>query len=126
MSEHDSDQPVTFTWATPDGKSYEVEAAYDVDTWTGREMRAVDRMCDGAWSKMGASAKAGIIYALSVARVVPGATIEVVDDQMTVGRIREINRQINERDAARRKAEPDTADVEDMAALSPTSAGSEA
>lgn len=125
MSESSTEAPVTFTWRTPDGKSYEVEAAYDVDSWTGREMRAVDRMCDGAWSKMGASASAGIIYALSVARVVPGATIEVVDDQMTVGRIRGINRQIDERDAVRRKADADT-DVEAVAELSPTSAGSEA
>lgn len=130
MTEHD--EPDTFTWTAPDGTAYEVPVANDVDSWTGREMRSIERLAGGPWSDLGPVGKRGLIYTLSVARVVPGATIETIDGQMTVGRILSITEQIKARDEARIDAQA-AAEAEAAAAvpagddvLSPTSAGSEA
>lgn len=116
-----SEKKATFTWHGPDGKQYDVEPLYAVDEWTGREMRAVDRMSRGDYAGLGPTSKAGIIYALSAARAVPGLTIEAADEQLTVGRIRAIDTELNARYAeieAAKAAEPEAEGV-----LSPTRPG---
>lgn len=122
MSEHDG-QTVTFTWRTPSGETYEVEPIRDIDEWTGRELRAVERVAGTHIGRLGDIAFSGLTLALSAARVVPGLTIDQADEHLTVGRIREANRQIRERRAAAEAAVEAPA-VDDPAMLSPTSAGS--
>jgi hypothetical protein len=121
-----TEAPVTFSWTAADGSVHEVEHVSDVDSWTGREIRAVERMSGGTLAAQGFYTTAALLVSTSVARVVPGATIEGVDAELTLGRVRAIHRQINERALARLDAEVPPADGEDVAALSPTSADGEA
>lgn len=124
MSEQET---VTFTWTTADGQSFEVLPCTRVDEWTGRELRAVERINGGAIGGLSTTSLGGLVYAVSAARVVPGLTIDQADAEITVGRIREIMRQLNERyAAASAAAEPEVPPAVEVEHLTPTNAGSEA
>lgn len=88
-----------FTWKTGEGTEFEVEAIFDVDSWTGREMRTVERV-NGGELPQGQLALRSLVFALSIARVVPGYTIESADAELTFGRVRAIIREMRERDQA--------------------------
>lgn len=112
-------EAITFTWRTPDGQSYEVTPIRDIDEWTGREMRALDRIAGGTTSGISDLAFSGLMFALSLARVVPGLSIEAADAELTVGRVREINRQLRDRRTAAAATEEEPAE-EAGTVLSPT------
>lgn len=93
----------TFTWKTSHGTEFEVEPEYDVDSWSGREMRAVERLNGGSMGT-GWFAMRGAIFAVSIARAVPGYTIESADAELTAGRIKAVWQQILDRERAEREA----------------------
>ncbi len=117
----------TFTWTTADGTAHEVDAMYDVDEWTGREMRAAERI-NGGNLDIGAYGTSSLVFAISIARAVAGYTVERADAELTFGRVRAIIRQLREREAAATAAAVEGAEeaADEEAVLSPTSAGSEA
>lgn len=95
-----SETTITFTWHAPDGREFEVEPVYDSGRWKGRELRAVDRLSGGPWRELSRIAQHGLIYAVSIARVVPGLSIADIDELLDVDTIGAIARQVNEREAA--------------------------
>lgn len=115
MSQQDA--PSVFTWTTPEGAAHEVELSYDVDQWNGREIRAAEALGGGRIGALGWYGTQALCIAISVARVVPGATVQSVDAELTLGRVRAIIDQIKAREAAAVvAAEP----ADDEAVLSPT------
>lgn len=120
---------ITFTWRTSQGATFEVEPPYEVNSWTGREMRAAERLLGGTLDGAGFYSTTSLVLAIGVARAVPGYTVESADAELTLGRVREILDQINQRETAERAAAAEealaAAPVEGEV-LSPTSAGSEA
>lgn len=118
----------TFTWASSEGREFEVEAILDIDQWTGREMRAIERIGGGQIGGVGFYGTLSYGIAVSVARVVPGYTIDTVDAELTFGRVRAIHRQMVERDeaaaaAAAAEQEQDDAAAGEGVVLSPTKPG---
>lgn len=124
MSEHD-EQVITFTWTAEDGTSHEVEPVYDIDSWTGREIRAVERITGGTLGGTGHYGTASLIMAVSIARAVPGVSLQRLADDLTLGQLRAINRQLDERRAALAPVEAEAVAEVDDDLLSPTSAGSD-
>jgi hypothetical protein len=95
-----------FTWKTSEGTEFEVYADFDVDNWTGREMRAVEHIC-GSFDGTGMLATTSMVLAVSIARTVPGYTIQSADQELTLGRVSAILKQLQER----RKGEIDDNDA---------------
>ena len=90
----------TFTWKTSDGREVQVEPVLDVDEWTGREMRAAERLCGGTVEGSGFYTTLSLAAAIGIARTVPGHTVETADTELTFGRVRGILTEMREQEQA--------------------------
>lgn len=112
----------TFEW---NSEYRDVELQTNVDEWSGRELRAVERLTRGAGiGGSGFYGTYGLCIAISAARVVPGLTVEAADAELTFGRIRAIAVAITAQERAEQEAaETEAAAVEGDVVLSPTRPG---
>lgn len=92
----------TFMWTSSDGKVFDVEPDYDIDNWSGREVRSVERLGGGSMPS-GQFSTMGVIFAVAIARTVPGYTIDSADAELTFGRIRAIYDEIKAKEVAERE-----------------------
>ena len=118
----------TFTWADDKGTEHQVEPVYDLDQWTGREMRAIEQLHGGTFTGGWFSMRSAV-FAVAIARAVPGYTITSADAELTYGRVRQIWAEITTKEKAEREAAAETAAAEQPAdgegdvVLSPTRPG---
>lgn len=94
----------TFTWTTPDGTEHQVEPVYDLDQWTGREMRAIEQLHGGGAIQSGWFTMRSAVFAVAIARGVPGYSIPRADGELTYGRVRRIWDEITAKEKAEREA----------------------
>lgn len=101
----------TFTWKSSEGREFDVEPVYDLDAWTGREMRTIERLHGGTF-QTGWFAMRSAVFAVAIARAVPGYTIQSADAELTYGRVRAIWDEITTKEAAEREAAAEAAAAE--------------
>lgn len=101
-----------FTWTTPDGTEYQVEPVYDLDSWTGKEMRAIEALHGGSSIGSGWFTMRSAVFALAIARAVPGYTIPKADAELTYGVVRRIWDEITASERAEREAAAEAAAAE--------------
>lgn len=90
----------TFSWKTSTGAIVEVEPISDVDEWSGREMRVAEKLCGGILDGAGHYTIASLMFAIAIARTVPGYTVESADSELSLGRVRGILDELRQHDQA--------------------------
>lgn len=115
----------TFTFTTSAGKAFDVEPDFEVDNWTGRELRAIERLNGGTLGS-GTYSTTCSVFAVAIARQVPGYTVESADAELTLGKVRAALAELRAKERAALEAEaPAGEPAEGDVVLSPTRPGDE-